>query len=161
MPLAKDSGFDAVVLDRDNLPVALVEVKARPPGNDWTVFLHSALSRNPFPSAEFLLAIDLVYIHLYRLTEKELSGPVVRLDTPKVLSHYDPDFTGKRIFGQYLLTLVEAWLRDLAYHWKSLNPPGSEELKAAGILGRIEGGTTQPSGRPACRYQSPSDRQHA
>jgi hypothetical protein len=71
---------------------------------------------------------------------------VVYLDTPKVLSHYDPDFAGKRIFEFYLLTLVEAWLRDLAYHWKSPNPPGSEELQAAGFLGRVEGGTTQRPG---------------
>ena len=83
---------------------------------------------------------------MYRLTENELSDPVVRLDTAKVLSHYDPDFAGKRIFEHYLLTLAEAWLRDLAYGWKSPSPPGSDELKAAGFLARVEGGTTQPPG---------------
>ena len=146
MPLAKDRGFDAAVFDRENLPVALIQVKARPLGKEWTPLLRSELKRRPFPPADFLLAIDPDCIHLYRLSEKELSDPVVHLDTPKVLSHYDPDFTGERIFEHYLLTLVEAWLRDLAYHWKSPNPPGSEELKAAGFLGRVEGGTTQSPG---------------
>jgi hypothetical protein len=143
MPLAKDGGFDAAVFDREMLPVALIQVKARPLGKEWTPLLLSELKRRRFPPADFLLAIDPACIHLYRLTEKELSDPVVHLGTPKVLSHYDPDFTGKRIFEPYLLTLTEAWLRDLAYHWKSPNPPGSEELKAAGFLGRVEGGTTQ------------------
>lgn len=146
MPLAKDRGFDAAVFDRENLPVALIQVKARPLGNEWTPLLRTELKRKPGPPAAFLLAIDPVCIHLYRLTEKELGDPVVHLNTPKILSHYDPDFTGKRIFEHYLLTLVEAWLRDLAYHWKSPNPPGSEELQAAGFLGRVEGGTTQPPG---------------
>lgn len=146
MPLAKDRRFDAAVFDREKLPVALIQVKAQPLGKEWAPLLRSELKRTPFPPADFLLAIDPVCIHLYQLTEKELSDPVVQLDTPTVLSHYDPNFTGKRIFEFYLLTLVEAWLRDLAYHWKSPNPPGSEELKAAGFLGRVEGGTTQPPG---------------
>lgn len=37
-------------------------------------------------------------------------------------------------------------LRDLAYHWKSENPPGSEELGKAGLLEKLEGGTTQRLG---------------
>jgi hypothetical protein len=146
MTLAKDRGFDAAVFDRDKLPGALIQVKARPLGQEWTPLLRSELKRRPSPPADFLLAIDPVCIHLYWLTEKELSDPVVHLDTAKILSHYDSDFGRKRIFEHYLLTLVEAWLRDLAYHWKSPNPPGSEELKAAGFLGRVEGGTTQRPG---------------
>lgn len=146
MPLAKDRGFDGAVFDRENNPVALIQVKTRPLAKEWTPLLRSELKRRTIPPTDFLLAIDPVCIHLYRLTEKELNDPVVHLDTQKVLSHYDPDFTGKRIFEHYLFTLVEAWLRDLAYHWKSANPPGSEELMAAGFLGRVEGGTTQPPG---------------
>ena len=144
MSIAKDYGFDATVFDRENLPVALIQVKERPLGKDWTHRLESELKLRSLPLTDFLLAIDPVRIHLYRVKTRDLSDPVVHLDTPKVLSHYDPDFNGKRIFEHYLLTLVEAWLRDLAYHWKSPNPPGSEELNAAGFLGRVEGGTTEP-----------------
>ena len=51
-----------------------------------------------------------------------------------------------RVFEDYLLTLVEAWIRDLAYHWKSEAPPGSQELEQAGVLQTLAGGTTQRLG---------------
>lgn len=146
MPLAMEHGFDAAVFDREQLPVALIQVKAKPLGKEWTAFLRSELKRRPFSPAAFLVAVDPVSIYLYRLTDGELSDPVACLDARKIFSHYDPDFAGKRIFEQYLLTLGEAWLRDLAYHWKSPIPPGSDELNAAGFLARVEGGTTQPLG---------------
>ena len=41
-----------------------------------------------------------------------------------------------------LETLVEAWLRDLAYHWNSPEPPGETALAEVGLLERLEGGTT-------------------
>ena len=75
-----------------------------------------------------------------------LGEPIVQLDTRQVLQHYDTDFPRRRVFEFYLLTLVEAWLRDLAYHWKSENPPGSEELGRTGLLEKLEGGTTQRLG---------------
>jgi hypothetical protein len=148
MLIGKDHGIDAAVLDREDHAVALVQVKSRPLGDEWTRLLRSDKRRisESFPNAAFLLAIDPKYIHLYRLTEKEVTDPVVHLDTAKVLGHYDPDFSKERIFENYLITLVEAWLRDLAYHWKSPSPPGSNELKAAGLLSKVEGGTTRPLG---------------
>jgi len=146
MSIAKDCGFDTAVLDKENLPVALVEVKTRPLGEQWRPWLLSQLKRTSCRATEFLMAIDPQSIQLFQVSGRQLSAPVAHLDTPEILSHYDPDFTSKRIFEPYLLTLVEAWLRDLAYHWKSPNPPGSEELKATGFLGRVEGGTTEPPG---------------
>ena len=148
MPLAKDRGFDAAVFDREDHPVAVIQVKAHPLGKQWTSLLRTEKERitKAFPDAAFLLAIDPQYILVYGLSGKEMCDPVVRLDTPQVLSHYDPEFAGERHFEQYLVTLVEAWLRDLAYHWKSAKPPGSDELAAVGFLGRVEGGTTHPSG---------------
>jgi hypothetical protein len=146
MPHTTDGQFDAAIFDREQHPVALIEVKTQPLGNKWTPYLRRELMQRLVPPAEFLIAIDPVGIHLYRLSENELGDAVVHLDTSQILSHYDPDFTGKRIFEQYLLTLAEAWLRDLAYGWKSPSPPGSDELKAAGFLERVAGGTTQPPG---------------
>jgi hypothetical protein len=84
--------------------------------------------------------------HLYRSERGALEEPIVRLDTREILQFYDPEFPGKRVFESYLLTLVEAWLRDLAYHWKSENPPGSAELERVGLLERLQGGTTQRLG---------------
>ncbi len=145
MPHTADSGFDAAVVDRENHAVALIQVKAHSVGDRWTTILPRQLAsfgeRIPF-----VLTIDPNNIALYRSEAENLVEPIVKLDTRQVLQHYDPEFPKKRVFESYLLTLVEAWLRDLAYHWKSDNPPGAEELREAGLLEKVEGGTTQRLG---------------
>ena len=144
MPRTADSGFDAAVVDRENYTVALVEVKAHPVER-WATILPRQLAKFAERVA-FVLTIDPNCIQLYRSGGESLGEPIVRLDTRQVLQHYDPEFPRERVFESYLLTLVEAWLRDLAYHWKSEDPPGSEELRKAGLLEKLEGGTTQPLG---------------
>lgn len=144
MPRTADSGFDAAVVDRENHTIALVEVKAHPVER-WATILPRQLAKFAERVA-FVLTIDPNCIQLYRSGGESLGEPIVRLDTRQVLQHYDPEFPRERVFESYLLTLVEAWLRDLAYHWKSEDPPGSEELGKAGLLEKLEGGTTQPLG---------------
>jgi hypothetical protein len=144
MPRTADKGFDAAVLDRENHAVALVQVKAHPV-ESWATILPRQLAKFAERVA-FVLTIDPDCIQLYRPGGESLGEPIVHLDTRQVLRHYDPEFPRKRVFESYLLTLVEAWLRDLAYHGKSENPPGSEELGRAGLLEKLEGGTTQPLG---------------
>jgi hypothetical protein len=133
MPRTADSGFDAAFIDRENHTVGLVQVKSAPLGDSWASILARQLERYAEP-VDFVLTIDPQFIHAYRSSEDGIEGPVVHLDTPQILQHYDPSFPTRRVFESYLLTLVEAWLRDLAYHWKSENPPGSEELRRAGLL---------------------------
>jgi hypothetical protein len=145
MPHTSDSGFDAAVVDRENHAIALVQVKAHPVGEKWEAFLPKQLLKLP-DSVGFVLAIDPNSIHLYHWSGKELTGPLVHLETATILQYYDSDFGKRRIFEPYLLTLVEGWLRDLAYHWKSEKPPASDELRRAGLLGKLEGGTTLPLG---------------
>ena len=41
------------------------------------------------------------------------------------------------------MRLIEAWLRDLAYNWKSEIPPASEQIAAIGLLPLLAGGTTK------------------
>ncbi len=141
MSRTADHSFDTAVVDREDHTVALVEVKAHPVER-WTTILPRQLAKFAEDVA-FVLTIDPNSIQLYRSGGESLGEPIVRLDTRQVLQHYDPGFAGKRVFESYLLTLVEAWLRDLAYHWKSEDPPGSEELGRAGLLEKLEGGTTQ------------------
>lgn len=139
-----ESGFDAAVLDRDDHLVALVEVKANPT-TEWEPILTDQLARAGERVA-FVFAVDLSGIQLFRSGETPLGNPIVRLDTREILGHYDSRFSEKRVFSPYLRTLVEAWIRDLAYHWRSEKPPGSEALANTGLLEAIEGGTTQPLG---------------
>lgn len=144
MPRTTDNWFDAAVVDRENHPVALVEVKAHPV-ESWATILSRQLAKSAERIA-FVLTIDPNSIQLYRPAGEDLGEPLIHLDTRQVLQHYDPEFAGKRVFEPYLLTLAEAWLRDLAYHWKSENPPGSAELGRTGLLEKLEGGTTQRLG---------------
>ncbi len=144
IPRTADNGFDAAVVDKENHAVALVQVKAHPEER-WATILPRQLAKFAEHVA-FVLTIDPNYISLYKPAGEDLGEPIVHLDTRLVLQHYDAEFPRKRVFESYLLTLVEAWLRDLAYHWKSENPPGSEELGSAGLLEKLEGGTTQPLG---------------
>jgi hypothetical protein len=123
MARTADYGFDAAVFDRENHEVAFVEVKARPI-ETWATSIPWQLAKSDV-RVPFFLTIDPDRIQLYRPTEENLGEPIVQLDTRQVLQHYDPELPQKRVFKFYMLTLVEAWLRDLAYHWKSENPPGS------------------------------------
>ena len=71
------------------------------------------------------------------------SGFVCILDTADIRRESDPGFGTKRTFHHYLTTLVNAWLRDLVYHWKSQIPPGSESFQLIGLLPVLENGDTR------------------
>jgi hypothetical protein len=118
-----EHGFDAAVVERENHQVVLVQVKARPVERCAAILpkeLMEAGSRGAL-----VLAIDPSNIRLFKPGEANLGDPIADLDTRQVLEHYDSGFPGKRVFESYLRTLVEASLRDLAYHWKSEHPAGS------------------------------------
>lgn len=144
MPRTTDHGFDASVLDKDDKAVVLVQVNAHPV-ESWAAILARQVPKFP-GRVSFALAIDPSAIRLFQAGGEDLGEPIVHLDTRQILEHYDPDFSRKQVFEPYLLTLVEAWLRDLAYHWKSETPPGSEPLGKTGLLRLIAGGTTRPFG---------------
>ncbi|QSV70964.1 MAG: hypothetical protein HEQ20_09640 [Aphanizomenon flos-aquae KM1D3_PB] len=68
---------------------------------------------------------------------------VARLDTKKVLEHYDAGSIEGIIYQSTLITLTQSWLRDLAYHWKSETPPYIEEMKKIGLFTLLFDGTTE------------------
>jgi hypothetical protein len=141
MPSTTEKRFDSIVVDKDNLPVALVEVRAYS-SDKWPKYLSRETSKFP----PFVFTVDPNHISLYRPAGDDLGAPIVQLNTRRILQQYDPEFPERRVFEQYLTTLVEAWLRDLAYHWNSEKPPGSDELAKTGLLEKLEGGTTQRFG---------------
>lgn len=145
MPTLQDSAFDAALVDQQDQPIALVQIKSLHLGD---AAIEEAVKRpHPFSTdVDYLFWIDPMDIRLYRWSGAALGEPVVCLNTAEILRHYDPEFGKQRVFKGYLQTLVEAWLRDLAYRWKSETPPGAEALRSAGLLDRVEGGTTHPLG---------------
>jgi hypothetical protein len=59
------------------------------------------------------------------------------------LSIYEPEFREKRFFEFYLETLIQGWLRDLAYNWKTENPPKYNELAKIGFVQKLEDADSQ------------------
>ncbi|HEY9668686.1 MAG TPA: type I restriction enzyme HsdR N-terminal domain-containing protein [Coleofasciculaceae cyanobacterium] len=139
---------DIVALGSDGQMVLLVEAKAtklKTRGAKCTVisqiksYLQAANTDIPF-----IMIVDLENIEIFQENSDNLPAePIASLKTAEVLGHYDAEFNERRIFEPYLTALVEAWLRDLAYHWKSQKPPAAEQLAAIGLLQQLEGGTTQ------------------
>jgi len=132
---------DLVVRDRDNQRVLIVEVKSqpvRPSSLHLPAELRSASEKIPFA-----MLVDPVKLLVFRGGFGDLSKPVCTLNTKDILQHYDTEFANKRIFTHYLTTLVDAWLRDLAYHWSNPVPPATSELESIGLLQQLSGGTTE------------------
>lgn len=140
---------DVVALDKDGQIVLLVEVKSVDLKLKGRKIMESAISQlvSYLKAANcgipFAMLVDLENIRIFQWDGANLLEPDRYLKTANILSHYDPEFSNKRIYGLYLSTLVEAWLRDLAYHWKSEKPPATEELAVIGLLQKLVGGTTQ------------------
>ncbi|AUT03624.1 hypothetical protein CLI64_26250 [Nostoc sp. CENA543] len=148
---------DIVVLDKHERIVLLVEVKAKKlaanADKQQAFFLIKHYLNNvdkckqlSFGNKPFIMLVDLVSIIIFQDTSESYSEPLLSMQTSDILNSYDDTFSElsskNHISGFYLETLVEAWLRDLAYHWKSPEPPASDRLKNIGLLQLIEGGTT-------------------
>jgi hypothetical protein len=147
-----DDVADIVVLDKDERIVLLVEIKAtKLEGTDAKQkaiakvksYLQNAKNIHfSLVDVMFIMLADLASIDIFRWDANKFSESLTSLKSANILSHYDPEFSNRKILGLYLQTLVEAWLRDLAYHWKTETPPESQKLAEIGLLQRLEGGST-------------------
>lgn len=91
----------------------------------------------------FVMFVGRESIQIYKLSRGNQSRKVLSLNTVEILSNYDSQILNKTIFHDYLRTLIEAWLRDLAYNWKFENPPASSQIAEIELLQLLRGGTTQ------------------
>ena len=131
---------DVIAFDGENRPILLVEVKARANASEDRVFRYlSAFLASEFPFGMFA---DFSQILIFCKDLDDPRTPIRSLKTRDILSRYEPEFGEKRIFHDYFETLIEAWLRDFAFHWKSENPPAFEEMEAIGLGQRLLGGMT-------------------
>ncbi|MEG4370245.1 hypothetical protein QUB29_12195 [Microcoleus sp. B4b_D2] len=145
---------DIIALDKDDRVVVLIEVKiieAQEPAAkqriaDYMIsWMKAALAkmseqRTLIPYAMF---VDTEQILIFKWDGVNLSEPVCSLNTGEILRYYEPEFGKKWISERYLESLIESWLRDLGYNWKSEMPPASEKLAIIGLLERLAGGTTK------------------
>jgi len=133
---------DILAEDSSGRPLLLAEIKGRVTDQESADRLLSFLEAVE-PPIPFGMVADPETIRILKFDCGNPHGFGQTFRTADVLIHYDPQFAKKRILHDYLGTLVEAWLRDLAYHWKSEVPPGTDELTTIGLLPRLEGGTTR------------------
>lgn len=145
---------DIIALDKDDRIVVLIEVKiiqaqetaAKQRIADYMIsWMKAALAkmseqRTVIPYAMF---VDTEQILIFKWDGVNLSEPVCSLNTGKILRYYEPEFGKKWISERYLESLIESWLRDLGYNWKSEMPPASEQIAIIGLLQRLAGGTTK------------------
>jgi hypothetical protein len=139
-----DQGYriDLLAVDKGGRAILLGEVKAHPTkeahAQEHLVFYLKML-RDSLP---FALLADPERMRIYRWDGHSLSGPISTLPTIDVLGHYAPDIGNRLIFEDTLVTLIKAWLHDLAYHWKTERPPASDELARIALLPQLEEGDT-------------------
>jgi hypothetical protein len=133
--IARNHEIDILVTRPEGTPLLAVEVKR-------LRFYHEARRQleqySQTLGAEFVMAVDPEQI----VTAPTLSGlpqweHAITLSTSEILRHYAdvPDL--ERIEGFYLESLVEAWLRDFSFSWKSTRPSGYEELEEIGLASRL------------------------
>ena len=132
---------DIVAFDANDVPVMLIEVKARP---EEKVYDREQLVQylQAAPSIPYAMLVTLRDIQIFEWKSQTLSL-LLTTPTADVLSAYEPEFREKTIYEYYLATLVEAWLRDVAFHWQSETPPLFNQLTQLGLAEKLDNGTTR------------------
>ncbi len=145
---------DIIAVDKDDRVVVLIEVKiiqaqetaAKQRIVDYMISWMKAVlakiseQRTIIPYAMF---VDTEQILIFKWDGVNLSEPVCSLNTGEICRYYLPTFGSKWIFEDTIETLIQSWLHDLDYHWKSEIPPASEQIAAIGLLPLLAGGTTK------------------
>lgn len=140
---------DIIAFNNTGTPVLLVEVESNDLKSVDNSYFEKAINQIGFylkvadQLIPFAMLVTLESIQIFQWDGINLSKPLTCLQTAEILSYYEPEFSSKKIFKLYLTTLIEAWLRDLAYHWKSQNPPAAKELEALDLVEKLVNGTTQ------------------
>jgi hypothetical protein len=135
--------YDIVAEDARGRDVLLVEVKAMPL-DDQQALAQLAYMREAQLPVRFAMVVDPEKIRVVDYERGDGAGFACVLGTKDVLTTYDPNLgSKKRIFGHYLATLVDAWIRDHVYHWKSQTPPAAEALASVGLLPLLSDGDTR------------------
>jgi hypothetical protein len=146
--------FADIVAQDANGSDVLIGVVSTMPLSPAVVAEYFEIIDSECPSIPFCMIVDRDTIRLKKKEFEPRSEVELVFDLKEVLRPYDPEFGTKRVAHFYLRTLIEAWLRDLSYHWKLEDPPKSDELAAIGLMPLLNGGTTQsevPLGADALR----------
>ena len=126
-----------VAKDKDDQPILMIDVRFSGMYSSPDL---NVLKMEQYQHIPFLMFVN---SHLMRLFQSPTFAEVARFDTKKVLGYYNPKSIEGIIYQSTLITLTQSWLRDLAYYWKSENPPYIEEMKEIGLFTLLFDGTTE------------------
>ncbi|MGK7902716.1 MAG: hypothetical protein AB4352_15145 [Hormoscilla sp.] len=135
--LAKNIDFDPaiVVKDKDDRPMMFVDVRSYRTFSSEDLTIHQMEDYQHVP---FLMFVNLKQIRIYPYGNYR---PVMILKPEEILSFYAPNYQEYQVFFQdYLVGLVNSWLSDLSYHWKSQNPPFQKQINEIGLTSLLENG---------------------
>ncbi|MEG4055154.1 MULTISPECIES: hypothetical protein [unclassified Microcoleus] len=145
---------DVIALDKDDRIVVLIEVKIIQAQEadakqkivdraiDWLKAMLAKLSEKN-AIVPYAMFIDAEQILIFKWDGVNLSEPVCTLNTGEICRYYMPSFGSKWISESTIEGVIQSWLHDLDYNWKSQIPPASEEIAAIGLLPLLAGGTTK------------------
>ncbi len=131
---------DILVTAREGKPILAVEVKRREfdraARQQITEYSRSA-------GADFVMGIDPHYVIVAPTRNgSPIWEQAITLSTVSVLRKYSDLPTLDHIEDFYLEGLIEAWLQDFAFAWKSERPPGYDELDRIGLASRLRNSET-------------------
>jgi hypothetical protein len=126
-----------VAKDKDDQSILIIDVRFSAMYSSPEMKI---LKMEQYQHIPFLMFVN---SNVMRIFKSPTFTEVARLDTKKILGHYNPKSIQGIIYQSTLITLTQSWLRDLAYHWKSQTPPYIEEMKQIGLFTLLCDGTTE------------------
>ena len=129
--------FDLLVFDAADEPVLAVEVKVQPQlRQDAEQFLRQ---RAPEMGIPYGLVVDLEIVRILDLMAPS-APPVLELSTAELLTAYAHGLDAKKVSRQYLLLLVDSWLRNVMQPLAADPPPALDRLIELGLAKRLHEG---------------------
>jgi hypothetical protein len=125
-----------VALDKDDQPILMIDVRS----SDFFALTDiNILKMENYQHIPYLMFVNSNVIRIFKTPSFE---GILRLNTKETLTFYATEINKKRVSTSFIMTLIQAWLRDLAYHWKSEIPPHQEEIQKIGLLDYLIDGIT-------------------
>ena len=138
---------DLAVIGRAGELVLVADIKGIDPSEQSLALSIIGLAL-AIPSVPFGLVADPATLRFYRFADEQIDirsrfPPAARasFEATAILRHYDRDYRPGSTSEDYLTTLLDAWLSDLATSWLSAEPPLAKELRDFGLLPAIRGGS--------------------
>jgi len=126
-----------IAKDKDDQPILIINVifSGMYASPDLEI-----LKMEKYQHIPFLMFVN---SNVMRVFKSPTFTEIARFETKKVLAYYNPESIEGIIYQSTLMNLIQSWLRDIAYHWKSEHPPYSEEMKEIGLSDLLFDGSTE------------------